>query len=186
MFWKYFQGTELREVRQAIAMPCAVGTAGSRRTGSRGFALKIFLLNAIGFCFLGLASAHLSHAETLDSKRPPEYFSSHLSSSTSLKKAPVVICGEECFSRNTVLAKRTKRKLSARKISDSSNSRPDLELNTDYFLNIFSDTKYILLSPLGWKSADWLKASLALGVTGVFFALDDEIQNLIQNNRNEI
>ncbi len=101
-----------------------------------------------------------------------------------LKKERRVICGEECFTENTTLAKRTKRKPSARKTSDSSNSRSDLELNTDYFLNIFSDTKYILLSPLGWKSADWLKASLALGVTGVFFALDDEIQSLIQNNRN--
>jgi membrane-associated phospholipid phosphatase len=57
-------------------------------------------------------------------------------------------------------------------------------LNTDYFLNILSDTKYIFLSPLRWQARDWLKASLVLGTTGAFFALDNEIQDFVQDERN--
>lgn len=93
------------------------------------------------------------------------------------------MCGGDCLSENVISAKSTKKKPSVRKISNSSNRRPDLKLNSDYFLNIFSDTKYILLSPLRWRARDWVKASLVLGTTGAFFALDDEISDFIQDER---
>ena len=124
-----------------------------------------------------------SHAETLGSKRSPEYFFSNLSTSTPLKKKPGVLCGEECFSENTILAKRSTRKPSIRKASNPSEDHSRLKLNTDYFLNIFSDTKYILLSPLRWQAKDWLKASLVLGATGGLFLLDDEIRDFVQDER---
>jgi membrane-associated phospholipid phosphatase len=158
LFEKYFQRTELGKVREGITI------AG------------IFLLSFI--------SVALSHAETLDSSlRPPEYFFSNLSQSTSLKKETRFLCGADCLSDEPILAKRTKRKPSARRISNSSDRRPDLELNSDYFLNIFSDTKYIFLSPLRWQARDWVKAGLVLGATGGLFLLDDEIRDFIQDER---
>ena len=158
MFEKYFQRTELGKVREGITI------AG------------IFLLFFI--------SVTLSHAETLDSSlRSPEYFFSNLPQSTSLKKETRFLCGADCLSDDPILAKRTKRKPSARRISNSSDRRPDLELNSDYFLNIFSDTKYILLSPFRWQARDWVKAGLVLGATGGLFLLDDEIRDFIQDER---
>lgn len=139
---------------------------------------------AVGNFLLVFAWVTLSQAETLDSKKLPEYFRSSLPSSTSIKKESRVFCGNDCFSENTILAKNSRRKSSVRQISNPSNHRPDLELNTDYFLNIFSDTKYIFLSPLRWQTKDWVKASLVLGATGVFFALDDEIRDFVQDERN--
>jgi len=129
------------------------------------------------------AWATLGHAETLDSTRPAKYFFSDLSTSASFKNEPVFLCGDDCLSGRAVLAKRSQRKSSVRKVSNRSNPRPDLELNTDYFFDILSDTKYIFLSPLRWQARDWLKASLVLGTTGVFFALDDEIRDFIQDER---
>ncbi|GJL80046.1 MAG: hypothetical protein NPINA01_30350 [Nitrospinaceae bacterium] len=46
-----------------------------------------------------------------------------------------------------------------------------------------SDTKYIFLSPLHWQASDWLKAALVVGATGAFFALDEEIQEFVQDER---
>jgi len=133
---------------------------------------------------LSFISVTLSHAGTLDSSlRPPEYLFSNLPESTPLKKETRFLCGAGCLSDDPILAKRTKRKPSARRISNSSDRRPDLELNSDYFLNIFSDTKYILLSPLRWQARDWVKAGLVLGATGGLFLLDDEIRDFIQDER---
>jgi len=159
-------------------------SACSRRAGSHRFVAKVYLLNVVGFFLLALAPVNLSHAETLDSKRPPEYFHSNLSASTSLIKEPVVFCEEGCLPEKYFLAEKSQRKSSVRKIPHSSRHHPGLELNTDYFLGILSDTKYIFLSPLRWNTSDWLKASLVLGATGAFFALDDKIQNYVQDKRN--
>jgi len=154
---KYFQRTEIKKVRTGITI------AG----------ILLFILTWVT----------LSQAETLDSSRSPEYFSSHLPASPPLQKEPIVLCGEDCFSENTVLAKRIKRKPHVRKVSNSSKHPPDPELNTDYFLNIFSDAKYVLFSPLHWKGSDWFKASLVLGATGGLFLLDDEIRDFVQDER---
>lgn len=157
MFGKNIQMTELGKVRKGIV--------------------------TIGAFLIAFLGATLGHAEALDSDLPPNYFSSNLSSPISLKKQRVAFCADGCISEKYVLAKKSARRSSARKISNTSNNRPDLELNTEYFLNILSDTKYIFLSPLRWKSRDWLKASLVLGATGVLFALDDDIQEFIQDER---
>lgn len=137
----------------------------------------------VGVFLIAFASVTLGHAQGLGSISPPQYFSSDLPSLPSLKKERAVFCGEDCLSEEYILAKKSTRRSSVRKTSNASQDRPDLELNTEYFLNIFSDTKYIFLSPLRWKAADWIKASLVLGTTGVLFALDDDIQEFFQDER---
>lgn len=137
----------------------------------------------VGVLLFVLAWVTPSHAETLDSKKPPEYFRINLPLLTPLKKEPIALCEGDCVPEKTILAKSTERKSSVRKISNASNDRPDLELNTDYFLNIFSDTKYIFLSPFRWHTKDWLTASLVLGATGGLFLLDDEIRDFVQDER---
>lgn len=133
---------------------------------------------------LSFTWASLSHAEILDpSLKSPKYFFSNLPVETSLKKETQFFCRTNCLSDDPILAKRTKRKPSARRVSNSSDRRPDLELNSDYFVNIFSDTKYILLSPFRWRARDWVKAGLVLGATGGLFLLDDEIRDFIQDER---
>lgn len=71
-----------------------------------------------------------------------------------------------------------------RKVSNSANDHSGPALNKDYFSGILSDTQHIFLSPLRWKTSDWLKATLVLGTTGAFFALDDEIRDFVQGERN--
>jgi len=175
------QKSELEKVRKRV--PLAVGVASSRRARFHWVALNFYLLSAVGAFLLSLAGATLGHAKTLDSERPPKYFHSSLSSLTSSKNESIAFCGNDCLTEKYVLAKRSKRKSSVRKVSHSSKRHPDLELNTDYFLNIFSDAKYILFSPLHWKGSDWFKASLVVGVTGAFFTLDDEIRSFVQDKR---
>jgi membrane-associated phospholipid phosphatase len=131
---------------------------------------------------LFLLWANLGYADTLVSPGPRDYFVSNLSASTSLER-PIFSCEGDCLSEHAVIAKRRGRKPSVRKVSDSTDHRPDLELNGKYFLNIFSDTKYILLSPLRWQARDWVKAGLVLGATGGLFLLDDEINDFIQDER---
>lgn len=179
---KIIQKTELGKVRKGGA-PIAVGAACSRLVRSHWFASNLYLLKTV-FFLLAFLLGTLGHAEASDSKRSPEYFFSNLPQSPALKKEPTGLCGADCRHENYFIAKSSKSKTPVRKNSTPSNQRPDLELNTDYFLNILSDTKYIFLSPLRWKAKDWLKASLVLGTTGVFFALDDEIQEFIQDERN--
>gem|GEM_PF-252836 len=140
-------------------------------------------LTVVGVFLLALAGVTPSHANNLDTGSPPEYFHSSLSSLTSSKNKSIAFCGNDCLTEKYVLAKKIRKRSSIQKISHSPKHQPDLELNTDYFLNIFSDAKYILFSPLRWKGSDWFKASLVLGTTGVFFALDDEIRTFVQDKR---
>ena len=90
---------------------------------------------------------------------------------------------EGCIEGESVQARRIERAPHSRTASNSLKERPGLELNTDYFLGVLSDTKHILLSPLNWNTSDWVKASLVLGTTGAFFALDNDIRKLVQDNR---
>ena len=41
----------------------------------------------------------------------------------------------------------------------------------------------MLTSPLRWDGKDWLTAGVVLGVTGGFIALDNDIQEVVQDNR---
>jgi len=70
-----------------------------------------------------------------------------------------------------------------RKRARQANPRGKTKLDSNYFKGIFTDAGYMLTSPLRWDYADWATASVVAGVTGVFFALDDEIQEEFQDRR---
>ena len=61
--------------------------------------------------------------------------------------------------------------------------RSRIKLDSNYFKGIFSDARYALTSPLRWDKADWTTASIVAGVTGVFFVLDDDINEEVKNTR---
>ena len=66
------------------------------------------------------------------------------------------------------------------KLRDSQNK---MELNRDYFKEIFSDIAYIGSSPLIWDRSDWITAGWVAGGTGMFIALDEEIHSTFKDNR---
>ena len=123
-------------------------------------------------------------AAPIDIQGPSNYFTSDLLPSQSISESQRTLCEGPCFRPSIQLAENKRRKLSTRKISTSSDESPGPKLNKDYFTGILSDTKYILLSPLGWDTSDWIKTSLVVGATGAFFLLDDEIRDYVQDKRN--
>jgi membrane-associated phospholipid phosphatase len=141
------------------------------------------LKSAVGVFLAVLGWVTLSYAAPLNPQETSNYFSSDLFTSKSFSSEQVASCEGRCLQGKTLLAKRTRKRASVQKVSTSPNEQYSPKLNTDYFLGILSDTKYILLSPLQWNTSDWLKASLVLGVTGAFFALDDEIRDFAQDKR---
>ena len=66
---------------------------------------------------------------------------------------------------------------------ESISLRRRIKLDSNYFKGIFSDARYALTSPLRWDKADWTTASIVAGVTGVFFVLDDDINEEVKKNR---
>ena len=66
------------------------------------------------------------------------------------------------------------------KLRDSQNK---MELDRDYFKGIFSDIVYTASSPLIWDRSDWITAGWVAGGTGMFIALDEEINSAFKNNR---
>ena len=66
------------------------------------------------------------------------------------------------------------------KLRDSQNK---MELDRDYFKGIFSDIAYTASSPLAWDRSDWITVGWVAGGTGMFIALDEEINNVFKNNR---
>lgn len=142
------------------------------------------LKSAVGVFFAVLGWVALSHADSLNPQGAPSYFSSDLLPSVSFPGQQVALCEGPCSREKILLAKKRKKKGAVRKVSHSVGDPSTPKLNTDYFLGIFSDAKYIVLSPLRWNGSDWLKATLVLGTTGAFFALDDEIRDFVQDERN--
>lgn len=61
--------------------------------------------------------------------------------------------------------------------------RGKIKLDSNYFKGMFADTGYALTSPWRWDKSDWVTASIVAGVTGVFFVLDDDINEEVQNTR---
>jgi membrane-associated phospholipid phosphatase len=61
----------------------------------------------------------------------------------------------------------------------------ELSLNADYFRGYITDTKDIVTSPSRWNRKAWVKASIVAGVTLGLFAVDDEINEWIQDNRHD-
>ena len=74
-------------------------------------------------------------------------------------------------------------KSSPRKQEKLRDSQNKMELNRDYFKEIFSDIAYIGSSPLIWDRSDWITAGWIAGGTGMFIALDEEINSAFKNNR---
>jgi membrane-associated phospholipid phosphatase len=66
---------------------------------------------------------------------------------------------------------------------ESTSLRGKIKLDSNYFKGIFTDTSYALTSPWRWDKFDWATASIVAGVTGVFFVLDDDINEEVQNSR---
>lgn len=67
--------------------------------------------------------------------------------------------------------------------SESTILRGKIKLGSNYFKGIFTDARYALTSPLRWDKDDWITTSIVAGVTGVFFVLDDEINEDVKNIR---
>ncbi len=67
--------------------------------------------------------------------------------------------------------------------SESISMRSRIKLDSNYFKGIFSDARYALTSPLRWDKDDWITASIVAGVTGVFFVLDEDINEEVKNSR---
>lgn len=53
-----------------------------------------------------------------------------------------------------------------------------------YWKGYIEDTGEIITSPARWEGSDWIKASLVLGMTAGFYALDQEIRDWVQDSRN--
>ena len=73
----------------------------------------------------------------------------------------------------------------AQTIQTKDSQAEKVELNKDYWKGYVSDTKSILTSPLRWQQADWMKASLVVGITLGLYAYDENTQDWFQKNRND-
>ena len=93
------------------------------------------------------------------------------------------ICDGECFKVSYEVAQAPRRAGPRRAATGAAKERPRLGLNKDYFWGILQDTGHILTSPLRWNGRDWFTAGAVLGLTGGFIALDNDIQEVIQDNR---
>ena len=72
---------------------------------------------------------------------------------------------------------------SSRKQEKLRDSQNKMELDRDYFKGIFSDIAHTASSPLIWDRSDWITAGWIAGGTGMFIALDKEINSTFKNNR---
>ncbi len=143
----------------------------SSETGSRDVNRSVSAAAAI-FLSLGFA-ADPSFAYQEAAKTP-------LAGRVALDSFPGRVCRPACFKVGPEFAQA---QLKNPRHASQAKERPNLKLNQDYFLGIFSDARYIVTSPLRWNGKDWLKAGAVLGVTGGLIALDNDIQERVQDNR---
>ena len=61
----------------------------------------------------------------------------------------------------------------------------EIQSNRDFWKTYISDTKSILTSPSRWERSDWIKASLIMGVTVGLYIFDQDIQEWVQENRDD-
>ncbi|MFQ5450229.1 MAG: phosphatase PAP2 family protein [Nitrospinaceae bacterium] len=101
----------------------------------------------------------------------------------SLDTDPLIICKTECFKKSELFAEKKQPDAGNSRHSESRKNGPKLQLNTDYFLGFLTDGLHVISSPLRWNKTDWFKVGLVLGTTGAFFALDNDIQEFVQDNR---
>ena len=72
---------------------------------------------------------------------------------------------------------------SPKKLEKLGDLQNKMELDRDYFKGIFSDIAHTASSPLIWDRSDWITAGWIAGGTGMFIALDEEINSTFKNNR---
>ena len=76
-------------------------------------------------------------------------------------------------------------------ISQTFNAKQDqaekveMQSNRDYWKTYISDTKSILTSPSRWERTDWIKFSIIMGITVGLYIYDQDIQEWVQENRND-
>ena len=58
-----------------------------------------------------------------------------------------------------------------------------VELNMEYFVGYWTDTKSILTAPWRWDSSDWLEASLIVGTGVILYTQDDKIKTWVQKHK---
>ncbi len=58
-----------------------------------------------------------------------------------------------------------------------------VELNKEYFVGYWTDTKNILTAPWRWDSSDWLEASIVIGTGAILYTQDDKIKTWFQKNK---
>jgi len=68
-------------------------------------------------------------------------------------------------------------------IPPSSHKSQAVELNKEYFVGYWTDTKNILTAPWRWDSSDWLEASLVMGTGVILYTQDDKIKTWFQKNK---
>ena len=58
-----------------------------------------------------------------------------------------------------------------------------VELNMEYFVGYWTDTKSILTAPWRWDSSDWLEASLIVGTGVILYTQDDKTKTWVQTHK---
>jgi membrane-associated phospholipid phosphatase len=61
----------------------------------------------------------------------------------------------------------------------------EIQSNRGFWKTYISDTKSILTSPSRWERSDWIKASLIMGITVGLYFFDQDIQEWVQENRDD-
>jgi len=62
-------------------------------------------------------------------------------------------------------------------------SAPEDKLNKEFLINFKNDFGQVIVSPAHWKKKDFLKISAVLGTGLILYAVDQDIQQWVQDNR---
>ncbi len=68
-------------------------------------------------------------------------------------------------------------------IQASPKKNQSVELNKEYFIGYWTDTKNILTAPWRWDSLDWLEASLVVGTGIALYTQDEKIKTWFQDHK---
>lgn len=109
-------------------------------------------------------------------------FRSHLESAPGYAELGQVASAESSRSSNPKLRVAQQRQ-NVKPFERQPKQRGDLTFNWNYFKGIFTDTAHIVTSPARWGLSDWFRASLVVGGTSIFFAVDEDINEWFQDNR---
>jgi len=60
------------------------------------------------------------------------------------------------------------------------------DFSAEYWLEGLDDAATMVTAPLGWESGDWLVLGTVSGIAVSLYALDESIQDLVQDNRTDL